>query len=159
LANTLLIATSSQVTAQDDVVIYNHANRPKEDGRIKKIRATLLGYDPNIGRAIIAPYLIFRFAGESELRRVYLTQGALLNGAPFACAGASGAFQGRLQICPRLPADVATKLPATVEMTSWSESSLFWVRSSVRTPLLLSTEKSLCAKTKGRAVSAWLVRP
>jgi hypothetical protein len=124
LLATAAFAFARQSAVAQDVVVYSHPNRPKDSASVRTVRAILLGYDKNETASRIAPYVIVRLPNSDELARVYLTDNTKIDGVRFFCPINPGLTTG-YGVCPRLPSDLALKLPVTVNISVWPDSLEF----------------------------------
>lgn len=121
-----LSAAAVQPAAAGDVRIYNHPNRPKDEMTIRVVRATLIGYDVNAGEIFVSPFVVVRFSGDDELKRVYLTDTTTIDGIPFTCPDQRSVPGGTgFPVCPRLPSALLTKLPVSVQLAIWPDGLYF----------------------------------
>jgi hypothetical protein len=127
VAMAVALFAAAAVPAQSQDVLYSSfPERPKDDVGVHRVQATLIGYDPNAGPYVLAPYVIVRFGQEPALTRVFMAYRTTIDGAPFVCPSASSAVPAPSHpVCPRLPPRVALRLPVLVELTVWHASMHF----------------------------------
>jgi hypothetical protein len=125
LTAALFAVTTSTAHAQD-VLYSSFPERPKDDVGVRRVQATLIGYDPNAGPYVLAPYFVVRFGDEPGLTRIFMAYHTTIDGGQFWCPPASSPGPGPSHpICPRLPPSVALRVPAQVELTVWHASMQF----------------------------------
>jgi hypothetical protein len=121
-----LFAAATSMAYAQDVLYSSFPERPKDDAGVRRVQATLIGYDPNAGPYVLAPYFVVRFGQEPALTRIFMAYHTTIDGAQFLCPPTDSPVPASSHpICPRLPPRVALRLPVHVELTVWHASIHF----------------------------------